>query len=152
METEPLHPDSFTGPRAFGRYMLREGRLPLRPLYDQIMAFRGRILESILFREGCWQVELVVGMPHAGTEMHRHLRCASADLLLNGTVSGTVGGRGVSHPKRGELAAQLRTIGKGEWHGGASGPDGLVYLSFQKWDGEPTFISQDWEPWSNTTS
>lgn len=143
-----LTPTSFAGPRGFARHMLAEGRLQLRPLYDQIMTFRGAILETILFRESVWQVELVAAMPGAGAEMHRHLRCASADLLLNGEVLGTVGGRGVGSPTRGSLAAQIKTIGKGEWHGGAAGENGLVYLSFQQWDDEPTFISRDWEAWT----
>ena len=124
--------------------MLRNDRLHLRPVYDQIMTFRGCILESILFRESCWQVELIAAMPGAGTEPHRHLRCASADLLLNGVFPSLRDQNGVASPKRGLLEAQLRTIGKGQWHGAAAGPEGLIYLSFQQWDGEPTFISQDW--------
>jgi hypothetical protein len=140
--------DSFAGPRGFARHMLREGHI-LRPMYDQIMTYHhdGRsIMESILFRDGCWQIELVAAMPESSTPMHRHLRCASADLLLNGSVGGTVEGREFGAP-RGRLEAQLKTIGKGEWHGGSAGPNGFIYLSFQQWDGEPTFISQDWEPW-----
>lgn len=137
---------SFAGPRAFARHMLREDRLLLRPMYDQLMTYGGATLETILFRDGCWQVELIAAMPNADAPMHRHLRCASADLLLNGTVSGTVGGRGFS-PPRGPLQAQLKTIGIGEWHGGSAGPGGFIYLSFQQWQGKPDFISQDWEAW-----
>lgn len=142
-----MHAASFAGPRAFARYMLHGG-LKLRPMYDQIMDYRGLGLETVLFREACWQVELLAAMPDSAIPMHRHLRCASADLLLNGTVSGTISGRGFSAP-RGPLEAQLKTISIGEWHGGASGPHGFVYLSFQKWNGEPTFISQDWEAWTS---
>ena len=147
----PLNAASFPGPRAFARWALRDGRVELRPLYDKIMTYNGTTLETVLFREGCWQIELIAVLPKASAPMHRHLRCASADLLLNGSVSGTVEGRGFS-PPRGPLQAQLKTIGKGEWHGGAAGSEGFVYLSFQQWDGEPTFISQDWEPWTTTTS
>ena len=143
-----LHKDSFAGPRAFARYMLRDGRLDLRPMYDQIMTYNGTTLESILFRESCWQVELIACLPNASAPMHRHLRCSSADLLLNGSVGGTVGGRGFA-PPRGPLEAQLKTIGIGEWHGGSAGHEGFVYLSFQQWDGEPTFISQDWDEWTS---
>ncbi len=138
---------TFAGPRAFARHMLREGKW-LRPIYDQIMTWNRSTMETVLFREGRWQVELIAAMPDASAPMHRHLRCASADLLLNGSVLGTVEGRGFS-PPRGQLAAQLKTIGKGEWHGGSAGSSGFVYLSFQQWDGEPTFISQDWEAWTS---
>lgn len=143
-----MNETSFAGPRAFARHMLKDGRLPLRPLYDQLMTYGGTTLESVLFRESCWQVELIAAMPNASAPMHRHLRCASADLLLNGTVCGTVSGRGFS-PPRGPLEAQLKTIGIGEWHEGSAGPEGFIYLSFQQWVGEPTFISQDWEAWTS---
>lgn len=137
---------SFPGPRSFARFMLRQGVLPLRPLLAEIATFRGSIIESILFRDGPWQVELISAMPHARTEMHRHLRCSGADLVLNGSVSGIVNGRSLSSPPAGGLMAQLRTIARGEWHRGEAGDTGLVYLSFQQWhEGEPTFISRDWE-------
>ena len=139
---------SFAGPRAFARHMLREGRIELRPLYDHIMTYGNATLETVLFREGCWQVELIAALGNASAPMHRHLHCASADLLLNGSVSGAVNGRGFS-PPRGRLEAQLKTIGRGEWHGGAAGPEGFVFLSFQQWDAEPMFISQDWEAWTS---
>lgn len=143
--------DAFAGPRTFARRMMEGGALPLRPLYDQVMTYQHDhpVMESILFREGRWQVELIVGTPHSSSPRHRHLRCASADLLLSGTVSGRVEGRTFA-PPRGDLLSQLKTIGKGEWHGGSSGELGLIYLSFQMWDGQPTFISQDWEAWPTT--
>ncbi len=139
-----MAPDAFPGPRAFARHMLQGDRLSLRPLYESIMTFRGAIIESILFRESCWQVELIASLPNAGTEVHRHMRCASADLLLNGGGIDAHGGVEIKGP-RGPLAAQLKSIAVGKWHGGFSGPAGFVYLSFQQWQGEPTFISQDWD-------
>lgn len=106
-------------------------------------------MESILFREGPWQVELIVGWPNSKTAMHRHLRCASADLPLNGWASGSAGGRPFAKPRSDVLVQQIRTVGRNEWHGGTAGDKGFVYLSFQQWfDGEPTFISQDWEAWT----
>jgi hypothetical protein len=140
---------SFAGPRAFARHMLQGDRLRLAPHYAEVLAFRGLGLESILFRDGPWQVELIMAMPDSPAEVHRHLRCRSADLILNGSVVGSVEGRSVTDPKRGALAAQLRTVGKGEWHGGAAGPKGLIYLSFQQWDGAPDFISNDWDAWTS---
>lgn len=141
-----LTASSFAGPRAFARHMLRSGGIPLRPLHDQVMAYGGNTIESILFREACWQIELIAALPNAAAPRHRHLRCASADLRLNGTA--TYNGREFGAP-RGELSGQLKTIGRGEWHGGFAGPQGFVYLSFQQWDGAPDFISQDWEAWTS---
>ena len=143
-----MTPDSFAGPRAFARHMLREGRLELRPIVDQIMTFRQSAIEAILFRDACWQIELVSVVPGFVAEKHKHLRCASADLILNGLVDGYVGARSMREPpKRGGWEANLFTIGRGEWHGGTSGPNGLCYLSFQQWDGPPTFVSEDWQGW-----
>lgn len=144
---DALRPDSFAGPRAFARYML-EGGLKLRPVLDGLMT-TGGIFESILFRESCWQIQLVTGLPGVNAGRHRHPHCASADLLLNGEVINTVGGRGTGVPRRGELAAQLRTIGAGEWHGGSTGEKGLAFLSFQKWEGEPAYLGTDIEWWTD---
>lgn len=145
-----LHPESFAGPRAFARWALKDGRLLLRPLPDQLTAWNGLGQETVLFRESCWQIELLMALPNAPAPVHRHLRCDSADLLLHGEVAGAVEGRGFT-PPRGPLHLQLKTISRGEWHGGQAGPKGFVWLSFQRWhDGEPTFISEDWEAWPAT--
>jgi quercetin dioxygenase-like cupin family protein len=137
----------FAGPRAFARHMLAGDRLQLRPLFDSAHAFAGIATESVVFREGCWQVELVAMLPGAVVPRHRHNRVDSVDLVLGGTGRGDVAGRPLGAPQRGRLAANLVRVPKGRWHGGQAGEQGVLYLSFQQWDGPPGLISEDWEAW-----
>jgi hypothetical protein len=143
--------DAFKSVKAFARYMLRDGRLTLRPVLDGIWAPTshpsqpGRFgLACILFRSGCWQVEMLVGLPNCQAPAHRHNRVDSVDVILCGGVTGGVNHRAFAD-NRGSLLANLVRVPAGEWHGGAAKDSGVVYLSFQKWQGEPTFIGLDWE-------
>lgn len=125
----------------FARAMLADGRLTLSP---GSMQSYGRAIEAILFRDGCWQVELVASPPDIRVPRHRHNRVASVDVLLCGSIDGVVGSRRTK-PNSGPLERNLLPVPKGVWHWGEAGPSGALYLSFQKWDGTPTFISDDWE-------
>jgi hypothetical protein len=141
-----LKPDSFAGPRAFARWALEGDRLRIAPQLDRIHSDRGLAIECILFRESCWQIELVTLMPNAVGVMHRHNRCSSADLALGGTGIANIGGRDVLQRQRGSILAQLFRIDRSVWHGGSAGPQGSILVSFQQWhDGDPDFISTDWE-------
>lgn len=138
-----MNRDSFPGVRAFARNMLHDDRVPLAPRFDLIRASVYAI-ETVLFRESCWQIELIAMFPNMPVPMHRHNRCDSCELVLAG--SGLVEGhKSVNQYRRGSLAANLVRIGKGKWHGGAPGEHGAMYLSFQQWDGEPAFITEDFE-------
>jgi hypothetical protein len=138
--------NTFAGSRAFARYMLRDNRLLIRPRLDSIHVFNNYAIEVVLFRESCWQVELITMLPGAVVPIHRHNRVDSCDLMLAGDIDGVVvGGVSVNHFRRGPLPANLVRVGKGIWHGGSPADHGAVYLSFQKWDGPPGVISDDWE-------
>lgn len=144
--------NTFAGPRAFARFMLRDDRLLIRPQLDSIAVFGGYAIEVVLFRQACWQVELITMLPGANVPMHRHMRVDSCDLMIGGTTAGVViGGRAVKPFQRGPLASNLVRVGKGVWHGGQPEGNGAVYLSFQRWDGEPGLISEDWEAWQPET-
>lgn len=141
--------ETFAGPRAFARHMLKDDRLLLRPHVGDVAiapAPGGWAIECVLFREACWQVELVVLTPGVVAPRHRHNRVDSCDLLLAGRPSAITVGDVIRAPaaQRGSLAANLIRIGKGVWHSGEPS-NGAVYLSFQKWDGEPGVIGDDWE-------
>lgn len=131
----------------FARDMLRDDRLLLRPRLDLISA-DDRATRLILFREGCWQVELVVFRPGAIVPAHRHDRVESLELGVadSGGWIRIGNRRGEHRALRGPLAANLVPLGKGVKHEGAAGPKGSAFLSFQKWDGEPGFIHEDWTP------
>lgn len=132
----------FRGVRHFARYMLSDNRLRLEPLLP--MRTYGRCVESVLFRLDCWQVELVAGPSNVAIPRHRHNRVDSMDVVISGWVDGLVGKKRTCEA-RGPLLANLIRVPKGVWHEGHAGPDGAVYLSFQKWDGVVGFISDDWE-------
>lgn len=137
---------SFRGPRGFARWMLKEESIPLRVDLTQIYPFDGGVC-CVLFREACWQAELVMGMPNTIIERHRHNRVDCCDLMLGGEVIAEVNGIDVRRKQhRGRSMANLSSVPVGVWHGGKAGTQGAVYVSFEHWlDGKPTWIVDDWE-------
>lgn len=137
---------NFPGPRAFARYMLREGRLTLRPDPTMMRTF-GPIMATILYRDGPWQVELVCIPPFTCVPTHRHNRVSSVELALGGSGSITIGERVLNvleYTLRERLV--LTRIPAGVWHGGEVGPDGAMWLSFQQWlEGPVSWLGYDWE-------
>jgi hypothetical protein len=104
------------------------------------------MMTCILFRDGCWQVELLMIHPGSSSPLHRHNFCESADVLLGGDLAGSIDGHYIGKPRGENLQANIQNLPLGAWHGGST-DKGLIALSFQKWIGrEPTFIANDWEP------
>ena len=139
---------SFPGSRAFARWMLRD----VHRLISQIDPSRTRIFkdiatEVILFRESCWQVELITVYPNAVVAQHRHMHVESTELPLGGgVIIGDIDGEKLKPFHRETLFANLIRIPAGVWHGGRAGQNGVVWLSFQKWIVlPPTWITDDWE-------
>lgn len=143
---------SFAGPRAFARHMLATG-FPMHPFIGGMRTAPeghpgGRAMEGILFREGPWQILLLVMPPNCTVQKHRHGRFASAELSLGGGGTAFVANRVYVAPevRRGSVDANVVCLARGEWHEGFAGPNGSIFLSFQQWfDGPPAFISDDWE-------
>jgi hypothetical protein len=109
-------------------------------------------MTCILFRSGCWQVELLMVHPGQVSPLHRHNFCESADVMLCGDLSGSIGGRFIG--RRGATGSRptSKILPRGAWHGGGT-QRGLVALSFQRWIGrEPTFIADDWEAFDGHAS
>lgn len=152
-DTTPLAPDAFRSVKHFARHMIKGNRLTLAPLREQIWTAHGhqdvggqQMMTAILFRSGCWQVELLMIAPGSSSPLHRHNFCDSADILLAGDLAGPIDGDAIMAPRGDNLAANIQSLPRGAWHGGTT-QRGLVALSFQKWTGrEPTFIAHDWEP------
>lgn len=145
-----LTPDAFAGPRAFARYMLRDERLQIRPVQAlQSMKTGMGATEVVLFREACWQVTLLVLEPNLLVPSHKHHRVDSVDLAIAGdgfaNIGSTVRARAVSAAAGLALMSQLQRVPKGVAHGGSAGPVGGCFLSFQRWDGEPDSVMNDWE-------
>jgi hypothetical protein len=144
-----LHEHSFSGPRAFARWMIgRDQRLLLNPPDTRFgMRVNRGLMEAILFRESCWQMQLVYVFPHTNIPEHRHNRVASCELFLGGTGDSMakVGERWMP-PQRGDLRANMFLIGASAWHGGDTGASGALWLSFQQWlSGDVGWITDDWD-------
>lgn len=149
-----LDESSFAGPRAFARHMLATG-FPMAPFIGGLHTAPeghpgGRAMEGILFRNGPWQIELVIMPPHCQVQLHRHVGFESVELALGGTGTAFIDGRTVISPEvrpeqRGRAISNLVRVGHGAWHEGFAGPNGAVFLSFQQWVGQPGFIADDWE-------
>jgi hypothetical protein len=154
-----LKDDAFPSVRHFARRMLKGNFLALAPLRDRIWTSPGhvdvgdqKVMTCILFRSGCWQVELLMVHPGQVSPLHRHNFCESADVILCGDLTGSIGGRSISQPRGDRLAANIEVLPRGAWHGGGT-QRGLVALSFQRWIGrEPTFIADDWEAFDGHAS
>jgi hypothetical protein len=148
----PLADDAFRSAKHFARHMLKDGSLLLQPIREAIWTAGGhkdvggqKMFTCVLFRSGCWQVELLVIHPGSSSPLHRHNHCESADVLLNGDLAGTVDALSIKRPRGNKLVANITCLPIGAWHGGAT-ETGLVALSFQRWVGmNPTFIAEDWE-------
>ncbi len=129
----------------FARDMLKGDRLHLRPMPELIEADE-IATRMILFREGQWQVELVVGRPYAVLMPHCHDQVESLHLVIgdSGGYADVAGHKFQWQGHRGPLAANLIHVPKGSAHSGVGGSHGSAFIAFQKWDTEPGFVRHDW--------
>jgi hypothetical protein len=128
--------------------MLEGDRLLIEPDLSRIRLIRDFVMEVVLYRDGPWQCELIVGFPSKVIPRHRHLRADSCDLALGGAGLVSIGSRIVNVNEilqRGSLAANLIRVPRDVWHGGELGAAGGAWLSFQHWIGEPDYLGNDWE-------
>lgn len=96
---------------------------------------------EVLHRKGRLQTELVEIKPGAVVPQHCHPGVDSVDFLLRGNVAGfDIAGR---HLKRFVQGMGLR-IAQDAYHGGRAGPEGVAFLSCQRWQEAPTFIAKAW--------
>lgn len=149
-----LPENAFRGVRHFAREMLEGDRLLLSPPLECLRPLTAppdpscKGLSAILFRSGCWQVEMIASLPDVDVPAHRHPNVHTADVLISGGGLGESGARSLGKSeRRGSLVANLKTIPAGMAHSGKIGPQGVVYLSFQKWINgiAPSHLLFDWE-------
>lgn len=139
-------PESFSGPRGFARRFLRQGNLPFRPLPNGFH-FDGHAFQMVLFRESCWQIELIVLQPNVVVPQHRHDHCATVDVYLGGAASmESISAIERQYQRILRGVPTMVSVPAGTAHGGAVGPRGLAFLSFQQWSNEAKLIHEDWQP------
>lgn len=114
-----------------------ENLLSLRPVTS--MAF-GDFETEVVNRRGNLQTELVRIDPGVKVPLHCHPGVDSIDLLVDGSVSLVVGETRIPRPLKG---IGIR-IAQDALHGGVVGPEGVMFLSCQRWDRLPDFIARSW--------
>lgn len=112
--------------------------LAARPLAVQEL---GAVQCAVLHRTQWMQAELIQIQPGKRILPHAHPGVDSIDLLVSGNVSGFRIGE--YHVKRFIPALGLR-IGQSVTHGGEIGPEGVAFLSCQRWSQPPSHITLAW--------
>lgn len=143
-----LTPSSFRSARGFARHMLRENRLLIRPCENRVLMIGDFAIEMVLFRESIWQASLVIILPGKTVPRHRHNHVESYDVGIAGagwTCVGDIARHLSATTQQANLAANLVAVPRGAWHDGGTDTTAGVFLSFQQWDGAPTFVGEDWE-------
>ncbi len=156
-----IQPPRFETLRSFAKWYLRDwetGMMPVMipPAFDRVARLGGRFSSRrssgcVLFRDGRFQVEMIVFSAGYKIPNHSHPNVDSYDVHLCGNGETYVDGRRMdpvsSDKKRGRhpLVWALR-LGAGVPHWGMVTED-TAYLSIQGWRNgiKPSFIVDDWD-------
>ena len=112
---------------------------PTCPPNEQAIIHQGDTTGVVLYRDGCFQVELFIVKPNVEIVQHIHPNVDSYEVHLAGNIDfyceGILYNKGV--PVR---------VKPDAWHGGFFGPQGGSFLSVQKWINgvSPKFVGDDW--------
>lgn len=142
-----LAKSSFDNVKSFAAWMLLDGRLTLK-LHPDLIRFDARgVAEVVIFRDACWQAELIIAPPNTFIPSHSHSRVDSCELALGGEIDAVIGGhsfpRELQHT---EMRKKLVRVPAGVKHGALVPATGFAWISFQHWlDGSPGWISEDWQ-------
>jgi hypothetical protein len=103
----------------------------------------------VVNRTGNLQAELIRINPCEVIPQHIHPHVDSVDLIIAGDIDLVISGKriaeGYSKDRRSSFLkrAGLR-IAANAPHGGSTGPDGVLFISCQKWDVPPSHIALAW--------
>lgn len=109
----------------------------------------GPVHSSLLHRDGKFQTELVTVRPGVVLPEHRHPGVDSIECPLEGFIRFRINGEdpyaGVSDERLARFAiGKLVRIAEDAWHSGRAGPEGVKFLSMQRWTGEQSLIGERW--------
>lgn len=111
---------------------------------------------AVLYRAGCWQVQLFILKPNCVVPEHRHPNVDSYEVFLSGDVEFTLDAQ-IAMPMglsavpgfdgHHEMLGTHIRVAPGMWHGATSGAKGGLFLSIQQWlnNVPPTNVGDDWE-------
>lgn len=119
---------------------------------DKAQDFIEGLTALTLYREGPFQVQLIVVSPNVVIPTHTHPNVDSFEVFLRGMVFHLNGEILINEDQRDERnglssAAAFRNIRvrPTDPHGGYAGPNGGAFLSVQHWSCEPTSVGDSWE-------
>lgn len=117
---------------------------PQRPPAGEVVNYDGRITENILYRDGDYQVELVIMSPNSRVPEHVHPEADSIEVYLSGDIVFSRNGQRFAPQNPGIDSIRIAPT---DAHGGVFGDRGGTFYSIQHWqDGvSPDFISRNWE-------
>lgn len=150
-ESQPLTDDTL---EAFLDWWWGAGKPIVIPFHHSHV-MNGNVPGVVLYRKGCYQVQLFIFSPDSIIPEHVHPNVDVFEIYMSGDIVFTVDGEIKTPPVwNDEPAANglhkmygwaLR-ITPETWHGGTTGPRGGVFLSVQKWlNGvEPTTVGEEW--------
>ena len=116
---------------------------PVKPPLGEIINNDGKVIETILYRHGQFQVQMCIVEPHSELPDHIHPEVDSYELYISGDIIFRRNGEAWCPQNPGNDA--LRILPTAD-HGGTFGDRGGVFLSIQYWQNgvKPDFISRNW--------
>jgi len=115
-----------------------------KPPFDAITVY-GNMTGMVLYRDGCYQVQMFMAQPNSVAPSHIHPNVDSYELFLSGDLDFIIDGIKYSHKDAIGYSAPVR-IYPSYWHEGITGPLGGAFLSMQKWlnNTPPSCVGKDW--------
>jgi mannose-6-phosphate isomerase-like protein (cupin superfamily) len=109
--------------------------------------FNGSLSGVVLFRDGCYQVQLFIVKPDSVIEPHIHPNVDSFEVFIGGDIRFMCNDEWFEQNTIGD---SIRVY-PNSWHGGEFGGKGGCFLSIQKWlNGvSPTSVGDDWHDKNN---
>jgi mannose-6-phosphate isomerase-like protein (cupin superfamily) len=113
--------------------------------------------ETILYREGPFQVELIALKPNAASVPHTHPNTDTVLVYVSGDVDIKRKHKWYYHPFdifKGKMPYPALPIAHDTVHSACTGPLGGSFLNIEKWinKAKPTFIGNDWMDEEGKTS
>lgn len=110
----------------------------------------GPVHSAVIHREGLFQTELVTVAPNTDLPNHRHPGVDSIECPQSGFIRFRINGddpyKWVSDERLARFATgKLVRIQGDAWHSGRTGPEGVRFLSMQRWPSKPGMIGEVWE-------
>lgn len=133
-----------------------DGGIKLKPPQDGLL-FQQRpgttVSSVVLYRDGRFQVELIMFAPGSSIPEHRHDSIDSCEVLVSGEIDLFVDGRQVAYQGReprpdgvARDALKWVPIPHDAYHGGRASSHGGCFLSVQMWRGmDPSHVGLEWQ-------